>query len=66
LPAAAIVGALAGKAAAGGAVGTLLVAVVALAVAVGVFLASRRNPVTAANVNDATVANPVLPATAGV
>jgi PiT family inorganic phosphate transporter len=66
LPAAAIVGALAGKAAAGGAVGTLLVAVVALAVAVGVFLASRRNPVTAANVNDATVADPVLPATAGV
>jgi hypothetical protein len=31
-----------------------------------VFLASRRNPVTAANVNDATVADPVLPATAGV
>jgi hypothetical protein len=40
--------------------------VVAIAVAAGVFLASRRNPVTAANVNDDTVVDPTLPATAGV
>ena len=60
LPAAAIVGALAGKVASGGAVGTIIVAIVGLAIAGGIFAASRRNPVTAHNVNDAApVAEPV-------
>ena len=65
LPAAAVVGAIAGKTAAGGAVGTVIVAALALAVAAGVYLASRRNPVTANNVND-PVAPSALPATASV
>jgi inorganic phosphate transporter, PiT family len=67
LPAAAVVGALAGKAASGGAWGTILVAVLAVLVAAGVFLASRRNPVTAENVNDEPEKSPrPEPAAAGV
>jgi inorganic phosphate transporter, PiT family len=64
LPAAAIVGALAGKVASGGAFGTVIVAVVGLAIAGGVFAASRRNPVTAHNVNDVAPAEEPVPAPA--
>ncbi|GAA4855856.1 inorganic phosphate transporter [Actinomycetospora corticicola] len=52
LPAAAVVGAVAAYAASTGVVGTVLVAVVAIAVALGIYAASRRTPVTADNVND--------------
>ena len=67
LPAAALVGAGAGKLASTGGAGTVVVAIVALAVAAGVYLAARRNPVTASNVNDtAGVGGAALPAPAGV
>ena len=66
LPAAAVVGAAAGKAASGGAAGTIIVAVIAVAIAAGIYLAARRNPVTANNVNDEAPAGAALPATAGV
>ncbi len=59
LPAAAIVGAVAAFAASQGVIGTILVALVALGVAVGIYAASRRTPVTADNVND--VPSPVAP-----
>jgi len=52
LPAAAVVGAVAAFAASQGAIGTVLVALVAIAIAVGIYAASRRTPVTADNVND--------------
>jgi PiT family inorganic phosphate transporter len=59
LPAAAVVGALAGKAASGGPTGTVLVALVGVIIGGGIFAASRRNPVSAKNVND--VPSPVEP-----
>ncbi|HEX4249394.1 MAG TPA: inorganic phosphate transporter [Pseudonocardia sp.] len=52
LPSAAIVGALAGEVAGLGTVGTIIVALVAIAVAAGIYIASRRDPVSANNVND--------------
>ena len=52
LPAAAIVGAVSAWAAAQGTVGTVLVAVVLVAAAAGIYAWSRRNPITADNVND--------------
>ena len=52
LPAAAIVGGVAGYAASTGTLGTVVVAVVLVAVAAGIFAVSRRQPVTADNVND--------------
>jgi PiT family inorganic phosphate transporter len=52
LPSAAIVGALAGEVAGLGTVGTIIVALVAIAVAAGIYIASRRDPVSASNVND--------------
>jgi PiT family inorganic phosphate transporter len=52
LPAAAAVGALAGRLAVGGTFGVVIVAVVGLAAAGAMYLAARRNPVTHANVND--------------
>jgi PiT family inorganic phosphate transporter len=52
LPAAAVVGALAGELASQGTVGTVVVALSAVAVAAGCYLASRRDPVGAHNVND--------------
>ena len=52
LPSAAIVGALAGQVAGLGAVGTVIVALVAIAVAIGIYVASRREPIGADNVND--------------
>jgi PiT family inorganic phosphate transporter len=52
LPSAAIVGAAASWLAATGTIGVIIVAVTGIAVASGLYLASRRNAVTAANVND--------------
>jgi len=52
LPAAAVVGAAASWLAATGTLGVIVVGVSAVAVAAGVYAASRRTPVTAANVND--------------
>ena len=50
VPAAAVVGAVAGKTAASGTVGVVIVAVLGLLVAGGIYLASRRRPVGADNV----------------
>jgi PiT family inorganic phosphate transporter len=52
LPAAAVVGAGASWVAATGTVGVIIVAVGGLATGSGIYLASRRSPITAANVND--------------
>jgi PiT family inorganic phosphate transporter len=52
LPAAAVVGAAASWLAATGTVGVIVVGVSAVALASGIYAASRRTPVTAANVND--------------
>jgi PiT family inorganic phosphate transporter len=52
LPAAAIVGALAGETASQGTLGTVIVAILAVAIAAGIYLASRRNPIHADNVNE--------------
>ena len=52
LPAAAIVGAAASWLAATGTAGVIVVAVTGIALASGIYVASRRNAVTAANVND--------------
>jgi PiT family inorganic phosphate transporter len=59
LPAAAAVGAVAGWVAGTGTVGTVIVFVVAVAVAGGIYAASRRKPVTAENVNDVPAPTPV-------
>jgi PiT family inorganic phosphate transporter len=59
LPAAAIVGAVAAFAASQGIIGTIIVALVAIGIAVGIYAASRRTPVTAENVND--VPSPAAP-----
>ncbi|HVW43725.1 MAG TPA: inorganic phosphate transporter [Amycolatopsis sp.] len=52
LPAAAIIGAIASEISSSGGVGTVLVGVAGVAVAVVIYLWSRRNPVTASNVNE--------------
>ena len=52
LPAAAVVGAIAGRTASLGNVGTAVVALAAVAIAVGAYVLSRRQPVSAGNVND--------------
>ena len=52
LPSAAVVGAAASWLAATGTAGVIVVAVTAVALAAGIYVASRRNAVTAANVND--------------
>ena len=52
LPSAAVVGAAASWLAATGTAGVIVVAVTGVALASGLYLASRRNAVTAANVND--------------
>jgi PiT family inorganic phosphate transporter len=59
LPCAAIVGALSAWVAGSGTVGTVLVAVVGLALAAGIYALSRRKPVTASNVNDVPSAEPL-------
>lgn len=55
LPAAAAIGAVAGGVASQGVGGTVLVAVVALALAAGAYWVSRRNPINAKNVNELPV-----------
>ncbi len=52
LPAAAAVGAVSASVAVRGTLGVVVIGLVALAVAVAVYLVSRREPVTANNVND--------------
>jgi PiT family inorganic phosphate transporter len=52
LPAAAVVGAVAAWVASTGTVGTVVVAIALVASAAGIYAASRRNPITAHNVND--------------
>jgi PiT family inorganic phosphate transporter len=52
LPAAAVIGALSGRVANSGNAGVALIAVAATAAGLGLYLASRRNPVTPDNVND--------------
>jgi inorganic phosphate transporter, PiT family len=56
LPSAAVVGAAASWLAATGTAGVIVVAVTGMAVAAGIYGASRRNPVTADNVNDVATA----------
>jgi len=65
LPAAAIVGALAAWAASSGTFGLVVVAIVAIAMIAGIYVASKRKPVTADNVNDVPAAPaPALPVNA--
>jgi inorganic phosphate transporter, PiT family len=64
LPAAAVVGALSGRLASSSTFGVIAVAVVGAAVAGGIYLWSRRKPVTAGNVNAATPATESAPAAA--
>jgi inorganic phosphate transporter, PiT family len=52
LPAAAIVGAVAAWVSGTGVTGTIIVAVVLIAAAAGIYAASRRRPINADNVND--------------
>ncbi|WP_425553146.1 inorganic phosphate transporter [Kribbella lupini] len=52
LPAAAVVGALAGRVANSGNAGVAVIAVAAAAAGLGIYVASRRKPVTAGNVNE--------------
>jgi PiT family inorganic phosphate transporter len=59
LPAAATAGALAAWVAAHGTAGTLLIAAVTIAIAGGIYLLSRRTPVTVATVNELPVPRPV-------
>jgi inorganic phosphate transporter, PiT family len=59
LPAAAIVGALAGELSSQGTAGTVVVALAAVAIAGGIYMASRRNPIDASNVNDVPALVPV-------
>ncbi|MGH3771766.1 MAG: inorganic phosphate transporter [Pseudonocardiaceae bacterium] len=58
LPAAAIVGAVAGRLAQTGTAGTVVVAVAGLAIGGGVYALSRRQPVDANNVNELPVGQP--------
>jgi PiT family inorganic phosphate transporter len=60
LPASALFGACAGKLSSTGIAGTAVVAGIGVAVAAGVFVLSRRNPVTAHNVTDAPAGAPAL------
>jgi inorganic phosphate transporter, PiT family len=64
LPAAAIVGALAAWASSSGTFGTVVVAIVAIALIAGIYAASRRQPVTADNVNDVPAPSAALPVNA--
>jgi PiT family inorganic phosphate transporter len=52
LPAAAVVGAVAAWVAATGVIGTIIVAIVLVGMAAGIYAAARRRPITAENVND--------------
>jgi inorganic phosphate transporter, PiT family len=64
LPAAALVGALSGRVADMGTVGTVVVAIVGVAIGAGVYLLARRSPVSASNVNEGTDAPAAQPAAA--
>jgi inorganic phosphate transporter, PiT family len=64
LPAAGLVGALAGGVAETGTIGTIIVALAALAFGGGVYALSRRQPVHADNVNDVPAQPATTPATA--
>ncbi|MFC4944513.1 inorganic phosphate transporter [Pseudonocardia sp. GCM10023141] len=59
LPAAAVIGAVAAWVAAEGTVGTIAVAIAGIAVAGGIYAASRRRPITAGNINDTPESQPV-------
>jgi PiT family inorganic phosphate transporter len=59
LPAAAVVGAVAAGIAGTGTLGTIVVAIVLVATAAGIYAISRRKPVTADNVNDIPAPQPV-------
>jgi inorganic phosphate transporter, PiT family len=59
LPAAAVVGAVAGWVAGTGVLGTVIVAIVLIGLAGGIYAISRRKPVTADNVNDVPAPKPV-------
>jgi len=58
LPAAAIMGALAGRVAGRGTAGTVVVAVAGLAISGGIYALSRRQPVSANNVNELPTSRP--------
>jgi PiT family inorganic phosphate transporter len=60
LPAAALVGALAAGLAVTGPIGTIIVAVVLIGFAVGIYAASRRRPVTADNLDELSAPPPPL------
>jgi PiT family inorganic phosphate transporter len=62
LPAAAIMGGVASWVAASGTAGTIIVAVVGIGIAAGIYAASRRRPVTADNVNDIPARQPTAAA----
>ena len=62
LPAAAVVGAVAAWLAGTGTVGTIIVALVLVGLASGIYAAARRRPVTADNVNDVPAPKPVVAA----
>jgi PiT family inorganic phosphate transporter len=64
LPAAALVGALSGRVADMGTIGTIAVALVGVAIGAGVYLLARRSPVSAGNVNEETDAPAAQPAAA--
>jgi len=64
LPAAAVVGALSGRVADMGTIGTVVVAVVGIAIGAGVYLLARRSPVSANNVNEGTEVPTTQPAAA--
>jgi PiT family inorganic phosphate transporter len=59
LPAAGVVGAIAAEVSSSGSIGTVLVGVAGVIVALVIYLWSRRNPVTAATVNQPSPAEPV-------
>jgi PiT family inorganic phosphate transporter len=59
LPAAAVVGGLAAEVSSRGGIGTVLVGVAGVVIALVIYLWSRRNPVTASNVNQPSPAEPV-------
>ncbi|GAA1985594.1 inorganic phosphate transporter [Amycolatopsis minnesotensis] len=63
LPAAAIVGAIAAQVSTSGSIGTVLVGIAGVGIALAIYLVSRRNPVTAKSVNEAGEPAPSAPVT---
>ncbi|TCC28002.1 inorganic phosphate transporter [Kribbella speibonae] len=64
LPAAAVVGALAGEVADSGNLGVVIIAILAVAAGGGIYAASRRRPVTSENVNEYPSSSPAATAAA--